>query len=159
MTDLIVARFDTQFAACSAVDKLLSRRIRREQIVLSFDESVGNSAASSSAPTTVVSRVSHRGPKLGPKAVGPERRSSSFRSPQILPNPARFGHTMISLELRGELSAAQASSLLEKAGGHSITHESQAQLAENPSMWPENASAPGLDVDRAIDAARGGAAR
>ena len=61
MVELVVACFDTQFEANAAAERLLSRGLLREQIVLSFDESVGHSPSSSSAPTTVISQASHTG--------------------------------------------------------------------------------------------------
>src|SRR5512142_3054172 len=66
-SNLIVAKFDNQFAAASAFDKLMSRGLPRRKGVVQCDESVGLSAASASAPTTVVSRVSHRGEREGEK--------------------------------------------------------------------------------------------
>lgn len=55
--------------------------MRRDQIVLSVDESVGNSAASASAPATVISStVSQLGEREGRDGAEKTHRASGFRS-------------------------------------------------------------------------------
>lgn len=44
MSNLIVAKFDNQFAAASAFDKLMSRGLPRRKGVVQCDESIGRSA-------------------------------------------------------------------------------------------------------------------
>ncbi len=159
MADLIVARFDTQFAGMAVYERLLARGVRRDQIALSVDESVGNSAASSSAPTTVISSISHLGKREERSAAGKTRRASSFRSPGNPTSPKTFGYTVVTIQLSGVLSADQVRHFLDDSGAKSIVRESGALLAENPSMWPEIGHASNIDVQRAIAAVKGGEAR
>ena len=159
MTDLIIARFDTQFAGMAIYERMLARGVRRDQIALSIDESVGNSPASSSAPTTVISRISHLGMRDERNAAGKSLRASRIRSPSNLPNPKAFGHAVVTIELSGILSADQVEHLLGEAGACSIARENGALSAENPNMWPEIGHASNVDVQRAIAAVRGGEAK
>lgn len=163
MAELVVACFDTQSEAHAAAEKLLSRGLRREQIVVTFDESVGNSPASSSAPTTVISEASHTG-RID-TGTGQERKKnrpssspiSSSRTPP-LPDPTLIGHTTVVVELHGEMSMDDACALLDGAGASSVrSHEHIEQRSENPAMWPAVGNASREDVQRSIDAAKGGA--
>jgi hypothetical protein len=156
VADLIVAKFATQFAGMAIFERLLARGFRRDQIVLSVDESVGNSAASSGAPTTVISTVSHLGLREGRDAKEKTHRTSGFRSPSDVPNPKAFGYTVLTVQLPGELSADQVDHLLGDAGAQSIVRENGTSLIENPNMWPEIGYASNIDVQRAIAAVRGG---
>lgn len=158
MTELVVACFDTQFDANAAAEKLLSRGLRREQIVLSFDESVGHSPSSSSAPTTVVSKASHTGRvDTSSGRDAPKRTSSSDRTPLQLPDPSLIGHSTLVVELRGELSMDEACALLDGAGANSIrSHEQTPPRREDPAMWPSVGQASQEDVQRSVDAAKGG---
>lgn len=158
MTELVVACFDRQFDANAAAEKLLSRGLRREQIVLSFDESVGHSPSSSSAPTTVVSKASHTGRvDTSSGRDRPERTSSSDRTPLQLPDPSLIGHSTLVVELHGELSMDEACALLDGAGASSIRSHEQAQpRREDQAMWPSVGQASQEDVQRSVDAAKGG---
>jgi hypothetical protein len=158
MADLIVAGFDTQFAGMAILERLVSRGLRRSQVVLSVDESVGNSAASSSAPTTVISTVSHRGRREIQDAAGKTHRASGFRSPSDATNPKLFGHTVVTIRLSGELSADEVCRLLDDGGAQSIVRENGVSVVENPGMWPDHGHALKIDVQRAIAAVRGGEA-
>lgn len=162
MAELVVACFDTQFDANAAAEKLLSRGLRREQIVLSFDESVGKSPSSSSAPTTVISQASHTGHIDA--STGQEKRNgvrSSFSSSRTppLPDPSLIGHTTLVVELRGELSMDDVCALLDNAGASSIRPKGKGErsIQETPQMWPSVGHASREDVQRSIDAAKGGA--
>jgi hypothetical protein len=148
MPTLIVAHFDNQFAACAAVDKLLSRGIRREHLVLDVDESVGNSAASASAPTSVLSNVSHHGASAGHRHV-------ELRSPSHATEPSRFGHAVLTMELDDEMPADDVRHLLSASGAVSLQALDQPLPPENPMMWPAHGSGSPIDVERAICAARG----
>lgn len=158
MTELVVACFDTQFDANAAAEKLLSRGLRREQIVLSFDESVGHAPSSSSAPTTVVSEASHTGrvdTRTGHDK--PKRNSSSDRTPMQLPDPSLIGHSTLVVELRGEMSMDEVCTLLDGAGASSVrSHEQGQQRHEDPAMWPSVGHGSPEDVQRSVDAAKGG---
>ena len=158
MAELVVACFDTQFEANAAAEKLLSRGLRREQIVLSFDESVGNSPSSSSAPTTVISTASHTG-RID-TSTGREKAKSRFsfsRTPP-LPDPSLIGHTTLVVELHGEMSMDDACAVLDGAGASSVrSHEHAERRSENPAMWPAVGKASREDVQRSIDASKGGA--
>lgn len=159
MAELVVACFDTQFEASAAAEKLLSRGLQREQIVLSFDESVGNSPASSSAPTTVISGASHTG--RVDTSTGREKKESRFsspRTPSLLPDPALIGHTTLVVELHGEMSMDDVCALLDDAGASSVrSHEHAEHRREDPAMWPGVGKAPSEDVQRSINASKGGA--
>lgn len=163
MAELVVACFNTQFEANAAAEKLLSRGMRREQIVVSFDESVGHSPSSSSAPTTVMSQASHTGridTSTGDEKPGhakPKSRFSSSRTPP-LPDPSLIGHTTLVVELHGEMSMDEACALLDGAGASSVRSPGRAERRkEDPAMWPEVGHASREDVQRSIDAAKGGA--
>lgn len=158
MAELVVACFDTQFQANSAAEKLLSMGLKREQIVLTFDESIGNSPSSSSAPTSVVSAVSHRGDV--DTAKGHKKTKHHFpelRPPSRIPDPSLIGHTTVVVELHGEMSMDDVCELLEDAGASSIKPASSQLPAENPAMWPAVGHALREDVRRSIDATRRGA--
>ena len=137
---------------------LLARGLRRDQIIVSVDESVGNSAASSSAPTTVISAVSHLGRREDRDTAKKTHRTSGFRSPSDVPNPKAFGYTVVTVQLPGELSEDQVHQLLMDAGALSVVRENGALPAENPNMWPEIGRASSIDVQRAIAAVKGGEA-
>jgi len=164
MAELVVACFDTQFDANAAAEKLLSRGLGREQIVVSVDESVGRSPSSSSAPTTVVSEASHTG--RVDTSTGREKhtksasRFASSRTPP-LPDPSLIGHTTLVVECRGEMSMDEACALLDDAGASSVRSHDEGDgtpRAENPAMWPSVGQASREDVQRSVDAAKGGAA-
>lgn len=160
MAELVVACFDTQFGANSAAEKLLSRGLRREQIVLTFDESVGNSAASSSAPTTVVSAVSHTGhTDTATGETVTKHWLPEIRSPASIPDPSVISHTTMVVELRGEISMDDTCALLEHAGATSINPTKQHEFVpEDPAMWPALGRASREDIERSIRASRRGAA-
>jgi hypothetical protein len=160
MTELVVACFDTQFDANAAAEKLLSRGLRREQIVLSVDESVGHSPASSSAPTTVVSQASHTGRVDTSTGRDRSNRSlSSDRTPLQLPDPSLIGHSTLVVELRGEMSMDEVCALLDGAGASSVrSHEQGQRRREDPAMWPSVGRGSQEDVQRSVDAAKGGSA-
>ncbi|GLQ95474.1 hypothetical protein [Dyella acidisoli] len=163
MVELVVACFDTQFEANAAAERLLSRGLQREQIVLSFDESVDHSASSSSAPTTVVSKASHTG-RMDTSTGRKKRKSlpsllfASSRTPP-LPDPSLIGHTTLIVELHGEMSMDDACTLLDIAGASSVRSQQHAKkpIEENPEMWPSVGHASREDVQRSIEAAKGGA--
>ncbi len=151
MSHLIVAKFDNQFAAASASCKLLSRGMQRSHVVSYLNESVGNSAASSSAPTSIISRVGQPGHQA-------ERRVSELRSPSHLPAPATMGHAVLTVDAGDEITADEVRHILELVGATSIETLDMEAPIENPSMWPEHATGLPIDVERAICASRGSAA-
>lgn len=156
MADLIVARFDTQFAGMAILERLVARGLRRDQVTISVDESVGNSAASSEAPTTVISTTSHLGKREIRDASGKAHRDSSLRSPGNVTDPKSFGYAVIAVQLPGELSADQIFQLMSAGGAHSIVRETGTFHPENPDMWPDYGQALKIDVQRAVAAVRGG---
>jgi len=83
---------------------------------------------------------------------------SSSRTPP-LPDPALIGHTTLVVELRGEMSMDDACALLDNAGANSIrAHEHvKRRVEEKPDMWPSMGHASREDVQRSVDAAKGGA--
>lgn len=158
MAELVVACFDTQFEANSAAEKLISRGVQREQIVLTFNESIGNSPSSSTAPTTVVSKVSHRGDVDAGTQKKKERIPFSVRSPSHIPDPSLIGHTTVVVELRGEMTMDEVCVLLDSAGASKVNHTSaQSRVPEDPAMWPALGSASREDIERSIRASRRGA--
>jgi hypothetical protein len=150
MSRLIVARFDNQFAATSVSDKLLSRGMRPAHIVIQVDESVGNSSASASAPTSIVSLISHLGHRQGEK-------SSEFRSPSSIRSPALIGHSVVSVVIDGGMAADDVRQLMQLMGATSIELREGDAPIENPLLSPEHGSCSPLDLERAICASRGGA--
>lgn len=156
MAELVVACFDTQFEANAAAEKLLSRGLQREQIVLSCDESVGSAPSSSSAPTTVVSQASHTG-RIDTSTGHEKRRRSVFsdRTPTV-PDPRLIGHSTLVIELRGELSMDEACALLDSAGASSVHSPKPGQhRVERSEMWPTVGNATQEDIQRSVDAVKG----
>jgi hypothetical protein len=154
MADLMVAGFDTQFAGMAVMERLIARGLRRSQVVLSVDESVGNSAASASAPTSVISTVSHQGRRIIKDALGKTHHDSGFRSPGDVTNPKLFGYTVVTVRLTGELPDDQIHRLFDNGGAQWVVRKNGASTAENPDMWPDHGHASKVDVQRAIDAVR-----
>jgi hypothetical protein len=159
MAELVVACFDTQFEAQAAVAKLLSRGLQREQIVVSVDESVGGSPASSSAPTTVVSKASHT--SRVDTSTGHEKKQHPSllpRTPEQIPDPTLIGHSTLVVELRGEMTMDEACALLDDAGASSVrSQEHEEHPSENPAMWSgSSGTASRDDAQRSIDAAKRG---
>jgi hypothetical protein len=150
MSRLIVGKFDNQFAAASASAKLLSRGLQHSHIVSYADESVGNSAASSSVPTSIISRLGEAGEH--------HHKSSELRSPSQLPAPAMMGHTVLTVDPADDVSADEVRHVMELAGATSVEALEMEPPIENPSMWPEHATGYAVDVERAIRAAKGGEA-
>ena len=151
MSRLIVGKFDNQFAAASVSAKLLSRGMQHSHIVSYADESVGNSAASSSVPTSIISRLSEPGDQK-------HHKPSELRSPSHLPAPAMMGHTILTVDPADEISADEVRHVMELAGATSIEMLDMDAPIENPSMWPEHATGYLIDVERAIRASKGGEA-
>lgn len=158
MAHLLIAGFDTQFAGMAVMERLIARGLRRGQVVLSVDESVGNSAASASAPTTVISTVSHKGRREIQDAAGKTHRDSGFRSPGDVTNPKLFGYTVVTIRLTGDMPEDQICRLLNDGGAQSIVRKDGVSVVENPDMWPGHGHALKVDVQRAIAAVRGGEA-
>ena len=149
MPRLIVATFDTQFAAASATDKLLSHGMQRSHVVACVNESVGNSAASASSPTSVISPIN-------PSGRREDQRTSEIRSPSHLPGPAQFGHTVLTVTLDDDVPADDVWYLMELVGAKSIEMLDGNAPTEDPMMWPVHGKGSAIDVGRAISAARGG---
>lgn len=153
MAELVVACFDTQFEANSAAEKLISQGVQREQIVLTFNESIGNSPSSS----TVISKVSHRGVTDTGMGKKQERHPFSVRSPSHIPDPSLIGRTTVVVELRGEMTMDEVCVLLEGAGASKVNHTNeQTHVPEDPAMWPSLGRASREDIERSIRASRRG---
>jgi hypothetical protein len=149
MSSLIVAKFDTQFAAAAAFDRLMSRGLQRGHGVVQCDESVGHSASSASAPTTVVSRVSHRGERQGEKRV--------MRAPDTLPPPMQLGFATLSVQIDDDASIEEVMGVmrgLDAVDVHILPGELLHEV--DASSWPEQGMGSRADVERAIRAARQG---
>jgi len=149
VSNLIVAKFDNQFAAASAFDKLMSRGLPRRKGVVQCDESVGRSAASASAPTTVVSRVSHRGEREGEQ--------HHLRAPDVLPPPVEIGFAVLTVEIDDDGSLEEVIAVmreLEAIDVHILAGESLKE--DDASLWPEQGMGDRTDVERAIRASQHG---
>ena len=149
MSNLIVASFSNQFAGSSAVEKLLSCGVKREHIAISTDESVGNSEASSSTPTSILSWIGHFGMRVGQKPF-------ELRSPANQTDPVQFGHMMVAVQVETEATVADIHHLLSASGAVTVEYLEQELPKEDPHMWPEHERGSLIDVRRAIDACRGG---
>jgi hypothetical protein len=159
MAELVVAYFDTQFDANSAAEKLISRGVHRDQVILTFNESIGDSPSSSTAPTTVISKVSHRGDIDTTTGKKKARHPFSDRPPSHIPDPSLIGHTTLVVELRGEMTMDDVCVLLESAGASKVSHtREQSHIPEDPAMWPSLGRASREDIERSIRASRRGAA-
>lgn len=155
MPQLIIARFNDQFAANAAVDKLLSQGLTRAQVVLQVDSSVGPSSASSGAPTTVISPVDNHGQRDDGEDHRDEK--TAVRQPLQSVGPENLGHARVMVMPREPADTAPLSQLLKDAGAHSVTQREGVLPATNPRMWPQPDTASADFVQLAINASRGGA--
>jgi hypothetical protein len=144
MSDLVIADFETQFAASSALDKLLSRGMRRDDAVICCSESIGGSAASSSAPTTVISRISHHAiPR------------NEIRSPAEDRDPSHVAHATLTVELAGMMPLEDIMQVMRRAGACGVHFLVNQRLdREDPHMLPPVDYGSPRDVAHAIDASR-----
>ncbi|WP_130618973.1 hypothetical protein [Dyella amyloliquefaciens] len=144
MSDLVIAEFRTQFAASSALEKLISRGMRRDDAVVCSSESIGHSSASSSAPTTVVSRISHHA-----------LLRNEIRSPAEDRNPSCVAHTTLTVELAGMLPLEDIMQVMKRAGAcgvHLLVN--QPLDREDPHLMPNVDYGSPHDVTRAVEASR-----
>lgn len=152
MSALIVAKFSHQFGAASAFDKLMSRGLPRRKGVVQCDESVGGSAASSSAPTTVVSRLSHRGEREG--------KHHHLREPASLPPAVEIGFAVLTVEIDDDAQIQEVTDILRGLHAVDVHVLADASLPEDEaSLWPELGMGSQADVDRAIFASQQGKPR
>lgn len=144
MSDLVIAEFKTQFAASSALDKLISRGMRRDDAVVCSSESIGDSSASSSAPTTVISRVSHH---AMPR--------NEVRSPAEDRSPSCVAHTTLTVELASMVPLEDVMRVMKTAGAcgvHVVVNQSLDR--EDPHLLPSIDYGSPNDVAHAIAASR-----
>jgi hypothetical protein len=74
-----------------------------------------------------------------------------------LPDPSLIGHSTLVVELRGEMSMDEVCGLLDGAGASSVrSHEQEQPRREHPDMWPSVEGGSHEDVQRSVDAAKGG---
>lgn len=144
MSDLVIAEFKTQFAAPSALDKLISRGMRRDDAVVCSSESIGGSSASSSAPTTVVSRISHHAiPR------------NEIRSPAEDRHPSSVAHATLTVELAGMVPLEDIMRVMKKAGACGVHVVVNRPLdREDPHLMPSIEYGSPSDVAHAIEASR-----
>lgn len=148
MSSLIVGKFPNQFAATSAFDKLMSRGLHRKQGNVRCDESVGRSAASASAPTTIKSRVSHQGDR-GTHRV--------LRAPEVLPPPAELGYATLTVEIEDDAAVDDVLAVMQSMHASDVLVVPGEPLpGEDVQFWPDDAQGNATDVARAIDAASRG---
>lgn len=158
MSQLIIAEFHDQFAASSAVNKLLSRGVRRDQVASRFEESLGDTPRAAATPTTVV-------PATSRDAEGSTKKDGKLaqnRLPQYGLNPERFGHTVVSVAVGDEISAEDIQQWLKAEGAHDLRSASGdlpvADARTHAALDTAESAAAKADVQRAINASRGGAA-
>jgi hypothetical protein len=152
MSTLIVAKFRNQFAAASAFDKLMSRGLSRRKGAVQCDESVGNSAASSSTPTTFVS----------PAIDQSEHKYDKWqlRSPDALPPAVEMGFSVLTIEIDDDGTLEEVRDVMRGLGAVDINILPGESLKEDDtSAWPEPAMGNRTDVDRAIRASQQGKPR
>jgi hypothetical protein len=152
MSSLVIAIFNNQFAATSAFDKLMARGLSRCEGVVRCDESVSGCAASASAPTTVVSRVSHLGKREGAR--------STVRIPGALPRPDELGFAVLAVEIHNDDALAEVVDVMHGLDALDVHIQPGEMLQENDaSIWPDQGMGNSTDVDRAIQASRAGRPR
>lgn len=144
MSDLVIAEFKTQFAASSALDKLICRGMRRDDAVVCSSESIGGSSASSSAPTTVVSRISHHAiPR------------NEICSPAVDRSPSCVAHTTLTVELAGVLPLEDIMQVMKKAGACGVHFLVNQPLdRDDPHLLPDVEYGSPQDVAHAIAASK-----
>lgn len=149
MSDLVVADFDTQFAASAALDRLIARGLHRRSAFVCSSESVGGSAASSSAPTTVVSRFSHH--------ATPDR---DTRAPADMRPPAQVGQATLTIELSALVALEDIMKLMQSSGARCVhVLVNQRPCMENAALTPDVDYGSPTDVSRAVEASRSGSMR
>lgn len=150
----VTGTFPNQFSAAAIVDKMLGRGMPRGRIVVATDESIGDSPASSNAPSNVLSEVSHLGRNRQPDSGG--RGLASDRS--VTPDaPEALGKSVVTVTTGGEWSETVLRELMESAGAENVAIGSDDVPQENDSVWPSPPEGDAVDVERAIAASRRGA--
>ncbi|QNK02037.1 hypothetical protein [Dyella telluris] len=152
MSSLIVARFGSQFAAASAFAKLMSCGLYRRKGVVQCDESVDGSPASASAPTSVVSSVSHQGRRDGAKHV--------LRGPEASPDPADMGSAILTVEIDDDQPLEEVMEVMRAMDAVHVHILPGKILDDNDApLWPEEGLGRWADVQRAVRASRRGKPR
>ncbi|MDQ0008634.1 hypothetical protein J2T07_000793 [Luteibacter jiangsuensis] len=150
----VTGYFPNQFSAAAIVDKMLGRGMPRDRIVVATDESIGDSPASSNAPSNVLSDVSHLGRNRQRDSGG--RGLASDRS--VTPDaPETLGKSMVTVTTGGEWSETVLRGLMETAGAEDVVSGSDDVPQENEGVWPAPSEGDAIDVERAIAASRRGA--
>lgn len=150
----VTGTFPNQFSAASIVDKMLDRGVPRDRIVVATDESIGDSPASSNAPSNVLSEVSHLGRNRQRDSGG--RGLGSDRS--VTPDaPEALGKSVVTVFTGGEWNETVLRDLMETAGAEDVAVGTDEVTRENDSVWPSPVEGDAVDVERAIEASRRGA--
>lgn len=156
MSQLIVARFNDQVAAASAVSKLLANGVSREQIAIEVHASFIDAPHDTPAPTSPipVQRASENSTHRGGT-------TDDAITPRIDVAPEKMGHSVVSV-IVGSLSADQLRAVLEGDGASSVECSDgelpASNVAARRGTTKAGHSVTEVDRQRAIDASRGGSA-
>lgn len=158
MSASLIAEFATQFQATSAADKLFSLGLPRDSLLVHIDERGMQPPSSSNAPTTVVRESQDSEPDASDQPQQPHETRSSRASAEALRAPMSMGHARITIRLPAPLSEEQLTSTLAASGATGVVRSDHQGDKPNPAMWPQVDVAGTTDVERAIEASKGGAA-
>lgn len=158
MSQLIIAQFNDQFTASAAVEKLLSRGVRREQVATRLEESMRDTPLAEATPTTAIPPASRE----GDGATKKDGKLAQTRLPQYGVEPERFGRTVVTVAVGSDSAAEDIQQWLKAEGAvdlRSIEGELQVDGAHHSTgSETQSTAAAEADVQRAIDASRGGSA-
>lgn len=152
MSILVHAQFATQAAAAAAMDRIEGYGVPHGDISVQYGENIGRSPATSSSPTTVVSHASQREPKEDAK----DGRLAT-RTPTRIPDPAHIGACTVTVRCSDTQVSEEILAMLRQNGGGDV-RTARGDFVDDAAFVPTHGQARQIDVDRAIDASRGGAA-
>ncbi len=154
MSRSLTAHFANQFEAAAAADKLFSLGLPRDQLLLHIDERGMQTPSSSSAPTTVIRETQADAGEV-PQADADRVRKGRQASETLRP-PVAEGYATLVLGLPCALSDDEVNCTLAACGAIDMVASDAAAPTPNPEMRPAVDVATATDVQRAIDASRGG---
>lgn len=155
--DIVIAEFSNQGDAVAAAEKLFSMGVGRDQVLLEVDERGMRPPSSSYAPSTIVD------PALPGQPTTPGERAADLKASlrklgsEDLRGPELQGFARLSVQPAATFDGDAVTRLLRAAGASRIQHEPRPLPSPNPAMWPTVDVAAAVDVERAVEASRGGA--
>lgn len=154
MSRTLTAHFASQFEAASAADKLFSLGLPRDQLLLHVDERGMQTPSSSWASTTVIRETQADAEDV--LQADADRTRKGRQASEALRPPISEGYATLAIGLPCALSEDDVSRTLTACGALDMVQSDAVAPAPNPAMRPTVDIANATDVERAIDASRGG---